>query len=272
MNNIQHLFWLAVATLLLIILEKIFPLRIPKHKYLPRLTINFLMSILLYSTALLTVKPLSQLGIVITSESNIGLLNLFNEWNNLTPGIRYLVGFLLMDLSFYYWHLLNHKVGWFWRFHVVHHIDPDLDVSTSFRFHFVEVAYSMFFRFLQVLIIGVPLDLYVMYEYVFQIMTFFHHSNLRLPAKLDQMLNWIIVTPRMHGIHHSVLRAETNSNFSVVFSFWDRWHRTFVAKTRSQLIEIGVPGYSAPVDNSFESLILLPFKKQKAYWPSSDKS
>ena len=120
-------------------------------------------------------------------------------------------------LSFYYWHILNHKFPFFWRFHKVHHFDPDLDVSTGFRFHFGEVFFSTVFRVVQVSLIGVPFVTFAAYELVFRAGTLFHHSNLRLPIRFERRLNKLIVTPRMHGINHSQVRNETNSNFGVVF-------------------------------------------------------
>lgn len=262
MKTDPNLIWLIGIAAFLIVLEKLFPLREQRRQYLPRLVTNLFISFFLYSAAYFTVKPLSTLGLNFVDTYNLGILS----WIPTSMSVKYVVGFLLMDLSFYYWHLLNHEVGWLWRFHAVHHMDPDLDVSTSFRFHFFEVAYSMFFRFAQVLVIGVPLELYMTYEFIFQILTFFHHSNLGLPPQLDRLLNWIIVTPRMHGIHHSTVKDEANSNYSVIFSLWDRIHRSFVSQSKKTPIEIGVVGYSLPPDNKFDSLIMAPFKKQRDYW------
>ena len=110
--------------------------------------------------------------------------------------------------------------------HNVHHIDPDLDVSTAFCFHFGEVALSALFRAAQVLVIGPSLLAFAVYEVAFQTHTLFHHSDWRLHSGLERALCRVIVTPRMHGIHHSAIREENRSNFGVVFSFWDAVHRT----------------------------------------------
>jgi sterol desaturase/sphingolipid hydroxylase (fatty acid hydroxylase superfamily) len=119
----------------------------------------------------------------------------------------------MMDLTFYYWHRANRSISFFWRFHNVHHIDPDLDISTSFRFHFGEILYSLVFRAGQIYLLGIPLFTHLVYELVFQCATLFHHSNVRLPITFERSLNKIIVTPRMHGIHHSIVKDETNSNW-----------------------------------------------------------
>jgi sterol desaturase/sphingolipid hydroxylase (fatty acid hydroxylase superfamily) len=176
------------------------------------------------------------------------------------------LGFLLLDLTIYYWHRINHTWPLLWRFHNVHHVDPDLDVSTSFRFHFGEILYSTVFRILQVGLVGVAPFTYVVYELVFQLGTMFHHSNLRLPVKLERWINRVLVTPRMHGVHHSAVGPETNSNYSVVFSWWDRLNRSLRLNIPQGQVIIGVPGYLRPQDNGFLALLALPFRRQRPYW------
>jgi sterol desaturase/sphingolipid hydroxylase (fatty acid hydroxylase superfamily) len=177
-----------------------------------------------------------------------------------------------MDLTFYYWHWANHRICLLWRFHNVHHIDPDMDVSTSFRFHFVEILYSTAFRVLQVFVLGIAPLTYVVYETIFACCTMFHHSNVRLPLQLERLMNKVIVTPRMHGIHHSVVKGETNSNYSVIFRWWDLLHRTLILNIPQSLIRIGVPGYQQIKDNRLWTLLGMPFFKQKNYWEFVDGS
>jgi sterol desaturase/sphingolipid hydroxylase (fatty acid hydroxylase superfamily) len=94
----------------------------------------------------------------------------------------------------------------------------------------------------------------------------FHHSNVRLPIRIERLLNLVLVTPRMHGIHHSQVRDETNSNYSVVFSWWDRLHRTLGLNIPQSEIVIGVPAYSHPEDNRLSNSLVLPFRRQRDYW------
>src|ERR671930_628338 len=174
-----------------------------------------------FAVAAWIVRPIGLSLATWTSATSFGLLHIVA----LPAAVRFGLAFLLMDLTFYYWHLANHRIPVLWRFHNVHHIDPDLDVSTALRFHPGEVLLSAGFRVLQVSLIGVPPLTYMIYEGVFQASTLFHHSNVRLPLRAERLLNLVLVTPRMHGIHHSVVEGETNSNYSTVFSWWDRLHR-----------------------------------------------
>src|SRR5688572_19867038 len=132
------------------------------------------------------------------------------------------------------------------------------------------VALSAGFRVVQVGAIGLSAWMFAVYELVFQANTAFHHSNVRLPIRIERLLNLVIVTPRMHGIHHSQVRDETNSNYSVVFSWWDRLHRTLGLNIPQSGIVIGIPAYAEPEDNSFSNAFLLPFRRQRDYWRRPD--
>jgi sterol desaturase/sphingolipid hydroxylase (fatty acid hydroxylase superfamily) len=124
----------------------------------------------------------------------------------------------------------------------------------------------------QVAAIGISAPAFAAYEIVFQANTLFHHSNVRLPIRLERLLNKLLVTPRMHGIHHSQNQHETNSNYGVVFPWWDRWHRTLGLNIPESKILVGVPGYSRREDNRFINVLLMPFRKQREYWPPVEGS
>ena len=249
---------LVLFGLSLILIQLKFPLVKHKQNLKKRLLVNSSMALLTYITASLTVRP----SILFAFDFNWGVLNFLPS----LPSVQFVAGFLLMDVTFYYWHRLNHKINFLWRFHNIHHIDQDMDASTGFRFHLAEVAISSIFRFLQMLLIGPTLLVFLSYEFVFQMATLFHHSNIRLPLTIDNSLKFFIVTPRMHEMHHSQFRNETDSNYSVVFSFWDRIHNTFTENANFKKVVIGVPGYMSPEDNRIKNLLLMPFKKQKNYW------
>jgi sterol desaturase/sphingolipid hydroxylase (fatty acid hydroxylase superfamily) len=252
--------------LLFLGLERRTPLRSWTHALLPRLMVNAAVAGLAFLTAALLIRPVVASLVNRATSGPFGVLHIVP----LSPAVEFAVGFLLMDLTFYYWHVANHRLPFLWRFHNVHHFDPDLDVSTAVRFHFGEVALSAVFRVVQLTVIGPGGWTYVIYELAFQANTLFHHSNVRLPIALERVLNWILVTPRMHGIHHSQVRDETNSNYSVVFSWWDRLHRSIGLDIPQSAIVIGVPGYSQPADNHFWKVCLMPFRRQRQYWRDSD--
>jgi sterol desaturase/sphingolipid hydroxylase (fatty acid hydroxylase superfamily) len=252
----------AAVFVALLILETRFSLRRPKRPKAQRFVINVGVSALALGTGAYIVGPIALRLSEQSSETSFGLLRLVP----LPYAAEFVAGFLLMDLTFYYWHRANHVFPFFWRFHNVHHVDQDLDVSTSFRFHFGEVLYSLGFRTLQVYLIGISLFTYLIYELIFQCATMFHHSNVRLPITFERWLNKIVVTPRMHGIHHSIVKDETNSNYSVIFRWWDLMHGTLRLNVKQSDVVIGVPAYLEPRDNSFLSLLILPFRKQRDYW------
>lgn len=153
---------------------------------------------------------------------NLGLL----RWLPLPGPLRAVAGFLALDYTMYHWHRALHGVSALWRFHCVHHEDVDLDASTALRFHVGELAASLPFRGVQIAILGVSPGVALAYEVSMQTAAIFHHSNTRLPPELERALGFIVVTPRMHGIHHSVATRELQSNWSVLFSLWDRLHQT----------------------------------------------
>ncbi len=252
---------LLVATVIsLAVAERVLPLRRRTTSTRARWLTNLVLSGTALVAAYLVVRPLVDALLPIARTHGL-LVRL-----RLPPLAADLLAFVLLDVSFYYWHRLNHRLGLLWRFHNVHHLDPDLDVTTAFRFHAGEIALSAAFRALQLLLIAPSPEAFVAYTLVFQLNTIIHHANLRLPAALDRALCWFIVTPRMHGVHHSQVHEQMDSNFSSVLSCWDRLHGTFCGDIRQSELRIGVPGYSLPQDNGIVRCLLAPFRRQREYW------
>jgi sterol desaturase/sphingolipid hydroxylase (fatty acid hydroxylase superfamily) len=185
------------------------------------------------------------------------------RWLPLPAAVAGALGFLLLDWSVYVWHRLNHRAPLLWRFHVVHHTDLDLDVSTAFRFHAGELLLSVLWRSAQIVVLGIGPGLVLLYEAAMETATAFHHSNWRLPPGLDRTLNLVVVTPRMHGIHHSVDERETNANWSVIFSWWDRLHRTLRLGGPAAALTIGLPAYRDARELGVRFLLALPFMRQR---------
>jgi sterol desaturase/sphingolipid hydroxylase (fatty acid hydroxylase superfamily) len=258
----------AGVGLALFLLERVVPLRETRARLVGRLLVNLSFSALAVLAALMLVRPAVEASFAGLADRTFGL----SRWIPLPGLAQAVLGFLLMDLTFYYWHLLNHRVPLLWRFHNVHHMDPDLDVSTALRFHFGEIGFSAGFRIVQIVVIGVSPWVYAAYELVFQANTLFHHSNVRLPIRLERALNTLLVTPRMHGIHHSQVRRETDSNYGVVFPWWDRLNRTLGLNVPQAAVTLGVPGYSRPEDNQLLNAAWQPFRRQRDYWRRPDGS
>ena len=266
MNYLQTPLIVVGIFALLLVLERFFPLRKRTCVLIGRVLVNLSISAVAFFVAAILVRPAAQATLHWATAKTFGVIHLLP----LPPLFAFALSFLLMDLGFYYWHIVNHRIPFLWRFHNVHHIDPDLDVSTGFRFHFGEVTMSIAFRVVQVSFIGLSGWAFAAYELVFQANTLFHHSNLRLPIRFERLLNKVLVTPRMHGIHHSQVRRENNSNFGVVFPWWDRLHRTLGLNIPQAEIAIGIAGYSQPQDNELRNTLLMPFRKQRDYWRAPD--
>ena len=260
--------FIAGVFLVLFLLERRNPLREPTRSLLERLKVNAGVTVIAAAINLAMVQTAALLTIVWAERQSFGLVRLVP----LPPLVQGAIAFLLLDLTFYYWHRANHGIPFLWRFHNAHHIDPDLDVSTGFRFHFGEMLLSAGLRAAQVAVIGPSIWAYAIYELVYQSSTLFHHSNVALPLGLERWLSRVLVTPRLHGIHHSWVQAETNSNYSVIFSGWDRLHRTLHLNVPQSKIRIGVPAYSNPEDNQLLNVLLIPFRQQRNYWLQADQT
>jgi sterol desaturase/sphingolipid hydroxylase (fatty acid hydroxylase superfamily) len=171
---------------------------------------------------------------------------------------------VLMDYTLYLWHVLAHKVPWLWRFHLVHHADLDLDASTAIRFHFGELLISIPWRVAQIVVIGTGAQALIIWQTATLVSILFHHSNAALPPALERALSYVVVTPRMHGIHHSVAPSEVNSNWSSGLAVWDRIHRTFRMDVPQTQIVIGVPEYRDPDEVSLARMLAAPILPQRS--------
>jgi sterol desaturase/sphingolipid hydroxylase (fatty acid hydroxylase superfamily) len=166
---------------------------------------------------------------------------------------------LLLDYLGYTWHRLLHA-PLLWRLHRVHHNDLDMDLTTAWRFHFGEMLASIPWRAGLPAVLGVRPATVLGFEAVFEACTAFHHSNWRLPFAVEHQLVRVMVTPRTHGIHHSQVQRETDSNFGVVLTLWDRLHRTLRLNVPQQALTIGVPAYPEAALMSVTRLLALPLE------------
>ncbi|MGH6719623.1 MAG: sterol desaturase family protein, partial [Alphaproteobacteria bacterium] len=164
-----------------------------------------------------------------------------------------------LDLLIYWWHRANHEVPFLWRFHAVHHLDRFLDTTTALRFHFGEVALSALFRAGIVVLLGYSLDSVLIFEAVLLIAALFHHSDLRLPPRLEGEISRVIITPALHWVHHHARRADTDSTYGTVFSFWDPLFGTTTPTRRTPDMVIGVEGAD---EADLGRLLVRPFRAQ----------
>jgi len=184
----------------------------------------------------------------------------------LPESLRAVVVFLLLDYTLYLWHILTHMVPFLWCMHIVHHIDRDLSLTTGLRFHAAELITSVPWRALQIRLIGVSPPRLAGWQTLTLLSVLFHHSNVRLPMWLERRLVWIVVTPRMHGIHHSIRRHETDSNWSSGLTLWDWLHGTLILDVPQEALTIGVPAYRSRRDIGLCAQLALPFTRQRPSW------
>ena len=185
---------------------------------------------------------------------------------NLPAWLEVPLAVLLLDYTLFLWHILTHRVPFLWCFHLPHHVDLDMDASTALRFHFGEMLLSVPYRATQVVVIGVrPLALSI-WQTATLMEILFHHSNVRLPPGAERWCSWLLVTPRMHGIHHSTVEDQANSNWSSGLAIWDRLHGTFRLDVPQKDIIIGVPAYRDPAEVTLPHVLAMPFGRQRAEW------
>lgn len=163
-----------------------------------------------------------------------------SRWLSFSGGWRWLAILLALDAWTYAWHRLNHELPALWRFHRLHHADREMNVTTANRFHTGEIVLSSALRIPLLAILGVRVEELAVYETMLFAVVQFQHANIGLPEWLDRSLRWVIVTPHLHKVHHSVVRAEADSNFSSLFSWWDRLFRTWRLSPDPHCIVFGV--------------------------------
>lgn len=251
---------MGAAALVILVAERRRPLRgsVVADRY--RLPVNIALGAMSVAAMALTEAPASRAAARMVKHKRIGIA----QWLPLPGWAQDVVGFVLMDYTTYLWHVLTHEVPLLWRFHLVHHVDQELDASTALRFHAVDMVISTPFRVFQVIASGVGPRALEWWRNWFFLAVLFHHSNLRLPEQWDRRLALAITTPRMHGIHHMAAPDRTGSNWSSGLSFWDRLHGTFRLDVRQWGEPIGVTAYREPM--GVARSLRLPFIRQRDAW------
>jgi sterol desaturase/sphingolipid hydroxylase (fatty acid hydroxylase superfamily) len=204
--------------------------------------------------------PTTAVGLALVAESQgWGLLHA----TNLPAWVSVLLAVAALDLAIYLQHVLFHAVPVLWRLHRMHHADLEIDVTTGARFHPIEILLSMGIKLGVVAALGAPAVAVFVFEVLLNAMSMFNHSNVRMPAWLDRVLRWVVVTPDMHRVHHSIVVRETNSNFGFNLPWWDRLFGTYRDRpTAGHLgMIIGIEQFREPAEQRLDRMLTQPFRE-----------
>ncbi len=239
--------------------ERASPQRVLRLTRRQRWTTN--LALVLLNTVLVRLLfPAAAVGMAATAaQRGWGLLNN----SDLPSGLAVLLAVVAMDFVIWLQHVMVHAVPALWRLHRVHHADLDYDLTTGTRFHPLEIVLSMGIKFATITLLGAPVLAVIIFEVLLSACAMFNHGNIRLPASVDRVLRWFIVTPDMHRVHHSVEDDETNNNFGFNLTWWDRLFGTYREQPRAgqQGMSIGIRDHKDPHEVArLPGLLALPFR------------
>jgi sterol desaturase/sphingolipid hydroxylase (fatty acid hydroxylase superfamily) len=220
------------------------------------------LSLVILNTLLLRLFfPVTAVGVaLLCTKYNLGILNVIA----IPLWLKVVIAFLILDFTIYLQHVLFHYLPLFWRFHKVHHIDLDFDVTTGLRFHPIEIIVSMLIKIFMISFIGAPALAVIVFEIALNGTSLFNHGNIRLATMLDSFLRLVIITPNVHRVHHSNITNETNSNFGFNLIIWDRIFGSYKAEPQKghTNMDIGLKNYNTPkITQSLKSMLKIPFLK-----------
>jgi sterol desaturase/sphingolipid hydroxylase (fatty acid hydroxylase superfamily) len=242
--------------MLTLTIESWLPAAVGRHYRMRHVARNLTLGALNTFAAAMLAAPLIANVAGWTEWSRFGLLNLLS----LPPAMATVTAILLFDGWLYLLHRANHKIPFLWRFHRVHHSDPELDATTAIRFHTGEVLISAALRLALIPLLGITLWQLLLYESLMAPVILFHHSNVQFPEKVDRWMRGLIVTPAIHRVHHSRMRFETDSNYSIVFSFWDRIAGTLRLRKNGRPVDFGLDQYDSEEWQRVSRLLTTPFQ------------
>ncbi len=206
------------------------------------------------------VFPASAVGVALWAQGQgLGLLPLLG----LPPVAAGVIGFVALDLMVYAQHVMFHKAPLLWRVHRMHHADTELDVTSGFRFHPIEIVISLATKAALIIALGVPPEAVLAFEIVLNGMALYNHSNVRLPERFERVLRWFVVTPEMHIIHHSAAQRETDSNYGFNLAIWDRLFRTYAHRPAAGYdgMVVGLEEFRDRSEQRVDKLVTQPFRE-----------
>jgi len=223
--------------------------------------------VVILDTVLLRILfPTAAVGLALVAQAHgFGLLNV-----TALPGwIAVAAAVIALDLAIYLQHVLFHAVPALWRLHRMHHADLELDATTGVRFHPVEVLLSMLIKLAVVAAIGAPAIAVLIFEVLLNATSMFNHANVRIPSRIDRVLRWLVVTPDMHRVHHSVEPRETNSNFGFNLPWWDRLFGTYKAQPAAghDAMAIGIDTFRDPRELRLDRMLVQPLRGDTGGYP-----
>lgn len=250
---------IAVAALVLLLgLESWAPAALGRRHRLRHAARNLALGLFNAVALALLAAPLIARVSLWAESGGFGLLRLIP----LPAAAATVAAILLFDAWMYLWHRANHEIGFLWRFHRVHHSDPEMDATTAVRFHTGEILISSALRLAVIPLLGITIHQLLVYEMLLLPVILFHHSNVRFPERVDRRLRLIIVTPAIHRVHHSRLRVETDSNYSSVFSFWDRISGTIRLRRDGQPVNFGLDEYDGEEWQRITGMLGAPYRQR----------
>lgn len=235
-------------------LESVFPLYRYGRSRLPHVLPNVALALLLILTNLALSVSSARLA-AFSEQYGIGLFFLLE----LSPLMKLIFGVAALDFFGYLAHLLLHKSWLGWQFHRVHHSEMTVDVTTAFRQHPGETLWRILWQLAAIVIFGLPLWVVVIYLTLSALNAQLEHANIKLSERVDRLLRLVIVTPNMHKTHHSRLQLETDSNYSNIFSFWDRLCDTYTPRVNFKQLSYGLDGFDDRDKQSLRALLKMPF-------------
>lgn len=210
--------------------------------------------------------PGAAVGVAMLSEERgWGLLNALA----LPAWVAVPLALILLDLAIYFQHVMFHAVPTLWRLHRVHHADLEFDVTTGIRFHPIEILVSMGIKCAVVAAVGVPVIAVLVFEVLLNAIAMFNHANASVPERVERWLRWLVVTPDMHRVHHSVTYDETFSNFGFNLPWWDRIFSTYLAQPKAghDAMTVGVDAFRSPEELRLDRLLVQPFRDTPGHYP-----
>ena len=237
------------------LVEQLSPMRLSDPQRLIRWPANF--GLVAIGTSILIALQLSLVAVALWAEqAGHGLFNQVDgpAWT------EFLFAWLLLDLAIYAQHRAFHEVRWLWPLHRVHHSDVEFDITTGLRFHPGELLLSQLFKMLVIVLLGAPWLAVIAFEIGLSSFSILTHANLKMPPQLERVLRWVLVTPDMHRIHHSVDRDEHDTNYGNLLSIWDRLLGSYrhAARHPQREMQIGLAQYRHPDSQSLIALLLQP--------------